>query len=142
MRVKSVPGRASSARRQMSATVSPTSVGVPAAHGELCRIERGDLGPIDAEVVGFRGLSTLLMPHGDLTGIAPLQVVVALGRTFAIPVGNELLGRLVNGFGQPMDGGPPLLSQTLREVRRPAPDPLSRPSIDDPLQTGAYGRNI
>ena len=46
------------------------AIGVPAALGELCRIERGPgQDPIDAEVVGFRGSSTLLMPHGDLSGI-------------------------------------------------------------------------
>jgi flagellum-specific ATP synthase len=112
------------------------AVGVPAAHGELCRIERGVRGPIDAEVVGFRGSSTLLMPHGDLEGIAPNQIVRALGRPFAIQVGHELLGRLVDGFGNPLDGGPPIPTMEPRLVRRNAPDPLARPPIVEPLQTG------
>ena len=49
--------------------------GVPAAVGEICRIERRD-DTIDAEVVGFRGTRTLLMPHGDVAGIAPGQELV------------------------------------------------------------------
>lgn len=112
------------------------AVGVPAAQGELCRIERGSRGPIDAEVVGFRGASTLLMPHGDLEGIAPMQVVVSLDRSFAIPVGRELLGRSVDGFGNPIDGGAPIRTTRVRPVRREAPDPLARPPIVEPLQTG------
>ena len=111
--------------------------GVPAAMGELCTIHRGELGPIDAEVVGFRGTSTLLMPHGDLDGIGPRQVVTALGRAFSVPVGNDLLGRVVDGFGMPLDEGPRLPSRLDRRfVRSEAPAPLARPAIVDPLQTG------
>ncbi|MBK7878569.1 MAG: FliI/YscN family ATPase [Planctomycetes bacterium] len=112
------------------------AAGIPAAMGELCRIERGRLGPIHAEVVGFRGASTLLMPHGDIAGIAPMQEVTALGRPFTAPVGNELLGRILDAFGKPLDGGPPLTHVDERPVRRDAPDPLDRPAIDEVLQTG------
>lgn len=112
------------------------AVGVPAALGELCRIDLGRRGCIDAEVVGFRGTSTLLMPHGDLDGIAPLQLVTALGRPFAIPVGDALLGRVLDGFARPLDGGPVVRSSESRPVRGEAPDALRRPSIVEPLQTG------
>ena len=113
------------------------ATGVPAAMGELCRIERTRGGAIDAEVVGFRGPSTLLMPHGDLEGIGPRQVVTALGRPFAVPVGDELLGRVLDGFGAPIDGGPKLpRSLEHRSVRGNAPDPLARRPITTPLQTG------
>lgn len=112
------------------------AAGIPAAMGELCRIERGRLGPMHAEVVGFRGASTLLMPHGDIAGIAPRQEVTALGRPFTAPVGDELLGRVLDAFGNPLDGGAPLTHVDERPVRRDAPDPLDRPLIDQPLQTG------
>ncbi|MEW6073127.1 MAG: FliI/YscN family ATPase [Planctomycetota bacterium] len=113
------------------------AVGVPAAMGELCRIERGRLGPVEAEVVGFRGATTLLMPHGDLEGIGPRQIVRAVGRPFGVPVGGELLGRVLDGFGAPMDGGPPLpRALPLRPVRGPAPAPLGRTPITEALQTG------
>jgi len=112
------------------------AVGVPAALGELCRIHRGRLGSIDAEVVGFRGNSTLLMPHGDVEGIAPRQNVTALGCPFRVSVGDELLGRTLDGFGQPLDGGSPIRSREARNVRGSAPDPLSRAPIDKALRTG------
>ena len=111
--------------------------GVPASMGELCAIDRGPLGPIEAEVVGFRGSSTLLMPHGDLDGIGPRQVVTALGTPFRVRVGDELLGRVIDGFGQPIDGGPALGGRLpRRRVRSDAPAPLTRTPIVDPLQTG------
>ena len=115
------------------------ATGVPAAIGELCRIRRADrsgVADVEAEVVGFRGSTTLLMPHGDLVGIAPMQPVIALRRTFSVPVGEELCGRVVDGFGQPIDGGPRLPTLDLRSVRAPAPDPMERRPIDTPLQTG------
>jgi flagellum-specific ATP synthase len=112
------------------------AVGVPAAVGEMCRIRRGASGSIDAEVVGFRGTKTLLMAHGDTSGLAPMQEVTALGRAFVIPVGDGLLGRTLDGYGKPLDGLPPLPARDLRPVRGAAPDPLDRPAIDEPLQTG------
>jgi len=122
------------------------AAGVPAAMGELCRIRcgpakvhglpQGSPEEIDAEVVGFRGSATLLMPHGDLHGVAPQQLVIALRRPFAFPVGDELLGRVVDGFGVPLDGGPRLASRERRSVRAPAPGPLEREPIREPLRTG------
>jgi flagellum-specific ATP synthase len=122
------------------------AVGVPAAMGELCRIRcgpaaahglpQGSPEEIDAEVVGFRGSTTLLMPHGDLHGVAPLQPVIALRRPFAISVGDGLLGRVVDGFGNPLDDGPPLAMHERRSVRAPAPGPLEREPIVEPLRTG------
>jgi flagellum-specific ATP synthase len=112
------------------------ATGVPAAIGEMCRIRRGPSELVDAEVVGFRGTTTLLMPHGDVAGIAPMQEVTALGRPFVVAVGNDLLGRTIDGFGRPMDGLPPLPLLAQRPVRAAAPDPLDRPAIDEALQTG------
>jgi flagellum-specific ATP synthase len=113
------------------------AAGVPAAMGELCRIERGALGPVEAEVVGFRGATTLLMPHGNLEGIAPRQAVLALGRPFAVRTGPELLGRVLDGFGAPVDGGARLPATMARaRVRNDAPLPLERTAIAQPLTTG------
>jgi FliI/YscN family ATPase len=115
------------------------ATGVPAAIGEICRIRRADhagTADVEAEVVGFRGSTTLLMPHGELVGIAPMQSVIALRRTFSVPVGEELCGRVVSGFGRPVDGGPPLPALDMRSVQAPAPAPMQRRPIDTPLQTG------
>jgi flagellum-specific ATP synthase/type III secretion protein N (ATPase) len=112
--------------------------GVPAAIGELCRIRRPAAvgGEVDAEVVGFRGTSTLLMPHGELAGLAPMQPVIALRRPFCVPVGDELLGRVLDGFGRALDGAPEPHTPHVASVQRPAPDPLERLPITDALQTG------
>lgn len=110
--------------------------GLPAAVGELCRIDRGHAGSIEAEVVGFRDATALLMPHGELEGIAPDQVVYALEQPFRVSVGNDLLGRVLDGFGRPIDGGEGLDPSQRRRVRADAPSPLGRPPIDSPLQTG------
>ncbi len=111
--------------------------GVPSSMGELCLIERGPLSPIQAEVVGFRGNQTLLMPHGELDGIGPQQTVTTLRHAFTTPVGSALLGRALDGFGHPIDGGAPLPDGLdRRRVRNVAPAPLSRKPIREPLQTG------
>jgi flagellum-specific ATP synthase/type III secretion protein N (ATPase) len=112
------------------------ALGAPAAIGEMCRIELHGRKSVLAEVVGFRGPTTLLMPHGELAGIAPKQAVVALGRHFSVPVGEDLFGRVVDGFGEALDGGAPIATRELRGVRSAAPDPMSRPTIDEPLATG------
>ena len=111
--------------------------GVPSSMGELCMIERGPLPPIEAEVVGFPGNQTLLMPHRDLDGIGPQQIVTTLRHPFTTAVGAPLLGRALDGFGQPIDGGPELPpGMDRRRVRNVAPPPLSRKPIRQPLQTG------
>ncbi len=116
------------------------AVGVPAAVGELCRIRRAQPGApdalVDAEVVGFRGSTTLLMPHGDVLGIAPMQPVIALKRPFGVAVGPELLGRMIDGFGAPLDGRARATCVEQRNVRAESPDPMRRAPIDTPLQTG------
>jgi len=121
------------------------AVGVPAAIGELCRIRRrtglarGTTVPhvdVDAEVVGFRGSTTLLMPHGNLDGIGPMQAVIAQQRPFSVPVGEALLGRVLDGFGLPIDEGSALPALEQRSVRANAPVPMDRVPIDEPLQTG------
>ncbi len=112
------------------------ATGVPAALGEMCRIQRSDNDTIEAKVVGFRGHTTLLMPHGDISGISPKQPVYALKREFQIPVGPSLLGRLVDGFGRAHDGGPEIHEATWRRVHADAPGPTERVPIQEALQTG------
>ena len=114
------------------------AAGVPAAMGELCRIRRprSANGDVTAEVIGFRGSSTLLMPHGDLAGIAPMQSVIALRRSFSVAVGDQLLGRVLNGFGTPLDNRPGIEAAHLRSVHHAAPAPLDRMPIRETLQTG------
>jgi len=92
---------------------------------------------LQAEVVGFRGNEIVLMPLGPVAGIGPDAVVSPTGRTLSIQVGDGLLGRVIGGLGEPMDGAGPLAgpSETW-PVDRPAPDPLQRQRIRRPLALG------
>jgi flagellum-specific ATP synthase len=111
--------------------------GLHAAIGERCVVERGRrTEPVPAEVVGFRDGRTLLMPLGEMSGIAPGSRVLATGSSFELPVGEELLGRVVDGLGEPMDGGLPLRSSVRRPVAADPPDSLRRARIHSRLPLG------
>jgi len=92
---------------------------------------------LQAEVVGFRGEEVVLMPLGPVTGIGPDSVVSPTGRSLTIQVGEGLLGRVVGGLGEPMDGAGPIAGSTEEwPVDRSAPDPLRRQRIRRPLALG------
>ncbi|MCD6161894.1 MAG: FliI/YscN family ATPase [candidate division Zixibacteria bacterium] len=93
-------------------------------------------GAIPGEVVGFRDGSIYLMPLGEMTGIGPGAVVTASGKTLTVQVGTELLGRVVDGLGRPIDNGPPFLCRENRPLNASAPHPLERQRITKPLTTG------
>jgi ATP synthase in type III secretion protein N len=109
--------------------------------GELVHIERhGPRGgprsaSLAAEVVGFRGDQAVLLPLGELTGVAPSSTVVRSGAPLAIRAGDALLGRVLDGLGRPVDGGPPIAGEAWA-VDREAPRPLDRPAISQPFATG------
>jgi type III secretion protein N (ATPase) len=92
---------------------------------------------LHAEVVGFRGDEAVLMPLGSLTGIGPDAVVSPMGRPLSIHMGEGVLGRVLDGLGEPMDGRGPLQGATVDwAVDRPAPDPLRRRRVGRPLTLG------
>ncbi|MFH1011595.1 MAG: FliI/YscN family ATPase [bacterium] len=103
--------------------------------GELCRIETS-AGRLLAEVVGFRDQSTLLMALQETAGLGPGDVVTALGQPMRIGVGMGLLGRIVNGLGEPIDGLGPFTPEDFRVTAASAPDPLRRTRIREPLSVG------
>lgn len=111
--------------------------GFPATLGELCRIEKPEEGEILlAEVVGFRGDAALLMPYGEMTGIGVGAPATSLGRRFVVRAGAGLLGRVLDGFGHPIDGEDPCPVEAEIPVHREAPNPLHRVPIEEPLETG------
>ena len=80
------------------------ATGLLAEVGEVCLIAAArDRPPVAAEVVGFRDGRTLLMPLGELQGIGPGTKVQSTGAPFRVPVGNSLLGRVLDGLGRPID---------------------------------------
>ena len=111
--------------------------GLAAPVGSLCRVETGRRRPpVPCEVVGFQAGKLLLMPYGDLRGIAPGHVVAAVSRRLSVPFGDGLLGRVLNGLGEPIDGGPPLVHLPRRPLGRAAPAALSRRRAAAPRETG------
>ncbi len=105
--------------------------------GDLCHIENPDNGNrTEAEVVGFKENRLLLMPLGDLRGVTSGASVISTGDQLRIPVGDELIGRVVDGLGKPIDGKGVLLALQMRGVNAVAPQPLSRPPIKKALYTG------
>jgi len=111
--------------------------GLHAQIGELCYVipEVGDA-EIPAEVMGFRDNRTLLMPLGEMQGIGPGSAVRSTGTSFMVPVGDSLLGRVLNGLGQPIDNKGPLVRTCEYSSNGTAPHPLGRKRISEPLETG------
>ncbi|HOB12520.1 MAG TPA: flagellar protein export ATPase FliI [Syntrophomonadaceae bacterium] len=106
--------------------------------GELCyiRTNHGTGQYIPAEVVGFRNNRTLIMPLGELEGIGPGSELLANGTTLRVKVGMELMGRVLNGLGEPIDGKGPLRTTLTYPVMNQPPGPLSRTRITEVLPVG------
>ncbi len=116
------------------------AAGCRAALGELCRIQ-GPEGIIEAEVVGFAGERLFLMPIGDLRGLAPSAPVIPTGRGTEVAVGPALLGRVLDGTGQPLDGRGPVTATRRVPLSGRLINPLSRPPIREPLDVGVRAIN-
>jgi len=113
------------------------SQGPRAAIGEICRLESANQSDgVMAEVVGFRNQNLLLMPLGQMEGIYPGCEVIATGTSLKIPVGEELLGRVLDGLGNPLDGLPAPSKFEAAGLKRTTPHPLTRSRIDQLFQTG------
>jgi FliI/YscN family ATPase len=113
------------------------SQGPRAAIGEICRLESANNPEgIMAEVVGFRNQNLLLMPLGQMEGVYPGCEVLATGGSLKIPVGEELLGRVLDGLGKPLDGLPEPARFESTDLKRSVPHPLTRARIDQAFQTG------
>lgn len=105
--------------------------------GELCFIRSADRKrTYPCEVVGFRARRVLLMPLTNLEGIGAGAEVVATGKQVSVKCGPGLLGRVVNGLGNPIDGKGPLAAECYYPLRASAPNPMKRKRIDTVLPTG------
>ncbi|MDG5815645.1 flagellar protein export ATPase FliI [Chitinispirillales bacterium ANBcel5] len=112
------------------------SNGPAASIGEICNIERNGIRVGQAEVVGFRKKNTLLMPLGTIEGIHPGLTVSATRHPLMVSTGENLLGRVLNGLGVPIDNKGPLNTIDKRSVFSAVPNPLSRNRITEPFHTG------
>lgn len=115
------------------------SNGPPCGVGELCEIYP-DSGhttqPVLAEVIAFRDNRTLLMPFGPVSDIKPGSEVVTTGSSLRIHVGEELLGRVLDGLGRPLDGKGPIRAERKASTSSEPPHPLARNRITEPLSLG------
>ena len=99
---------------------------------ELVEFENGTLGQVfnlEADNVGV-----IIM--GDYADITEGQLVRSTGRIASVPVGNALIGRVINAVGQPIDGKGPIATDRTRPIERIAPNVVTRKSVDMPVQTG------
>jgi type III secretion system H+-transporting two-sector ATPase len=105
--------------------------------GELCVIRSPRKGrELQAEVVGFQGNDTILMPLGELQDIAMGAEVIPTGKSLRVPVGDMLLGRVLDGLGAPTDGLGPVAAREFYPVTARPPDPMQRQRVTRPLATG------
>lgn len=129
--------------------------------GSTCHIHPPSGAPVEAEVVGFAGEKLYLMPSDDLYGLAPGSRVVAfeppavpprigdpsplrrraIDRVKQAPVGDALLGRVLDGVGRPLDNKGPLLISRTRPLQSRAINPMSRAAIEQPLDVGIRAIN-
>jgi flagellum-specific ATP synthase len=110
--------------------------GLNAAVGETLSVRSAHNHSLDVEVVGFRGGRLLATPLGPLNGVRPGSRVARTHRGPTIPVSPALLGRVVDSFGRPMDGGPSLAAQKHCHVHAAPPSPFERRPIEHQLATG------
>ncbi|MEZ4288370.1 MAG: FliI/YscN family ATPase [Polyangiales bacterium] len=103
--------------------------------GERVQIDRKGSTPLDAEVIGFDANDALLLPIGATDGIGPGDIVKSTGRPFELRCSEAMLGRVVDGLGQPLDSGPKIDGE-MWAIDRPPPPALSRPRIDKAMSLG------
>lgn len=112
------------------------AVGPSVSIGELCSVSTNNSVELLCEIVGFKDNKVLLMPLGEMSGIAPGSKVTALNETLTISVGAELKGKVLNGLGQPIDQSFLSLSNDKYPVFNKPPHPLTRKRIMEPLELG------
>ncbi|WP_425280014.1 FliI/YscN family ATPase [Holophaga foetida] len=133
--------------------ILPPGMPIPSRLGDLLRsglqIQGGLLGaagaqatvpasqvPVLAEIVGIQTDHVTLLPFGGTQGLVAGGTVVALGDQSRIPVGDALLGRVIDGFGRPLDGQPSVSTLVSRPLKGRPSNPMRRPRIDKVLETG------
>ncbi len=110
--------------------------------GSLCEITPLESGPpVPAEIVGYNNDQALLMPLGELRGLGPGSLIRVVKESISIQVGDELLGRVIDGMEQPLDDGPPLHLACTKKLYSLPPSPMQRKKINEPLDLGIRAIN-
>src|SRR5580700_4273277 len=112
------------------------SVGPATAVGDFCEIRSAQGRTVRTQVVGFRDGRVLLMPLEETGGLQLGDTVIARAEAARVEVGPQLLGRVLDGFGKPMDGGPAIEAEAFYDLYATPPGPMEREHITEPLVTG------
>jgi FliI/YscN family ATPase len=112
------------------------SQGPAARVGSFCEIRTAGNRVIRTQVAGFRNGRILSIPLEEIDGLRPGDPISARPQDAELGVGSGLLGRVLDGFGQPIDGGPPIETQAKQSLFRDPPGPMEREHISTPLVTG------
>ena len=122
-------------RRVVGLVAEASGLSLPVGSG--CQIEsRAGGHSVEAEVIGFRDGRTQLVPFGTTTGIAPGDRVIFEGDRFSVRVGDDLLGRVLDGYGDPIDGLGPIHATARTPIDATPIPPMQRRRIERPLSTG------
>ncbi len=117
------------------------AAGCQAAIGGRCLIQGSDRKSIEAEVVGFSGEKLFLMPTGDMRGLMPNARVIPTGRVCEAAVGEGLLGRVLDGAGNPIDSQGRLRTSRRVPLTGRTINPMARRPIREPLDVGVRAIN-
>lgn len=112
------------------------SQGPAAAIGDFCEVTLGGGRRMRAQVIGFRNGKVLSMPLEDTGGLGHGNAIIARPEAAKVKVGPGLLGRVLDGFGNPMDGGGDIDAEAMYDLYSSPPGPLDRVNISEPLVTG------
>ncbi|ATQ74323.1 flagellum-specific ATP synthase FliI [Massilia violaceinigra] len=112
------------------------AIGPDVTIGEVCEVSIEGAAPLLAEAVGMKPGRVILMPYGELRGIGVGNSIVATGRQAGVGVGPALLGRVIDAFGVPLDGGAAPRTVATRALTADPINPLTRPRIAHLLDTG------
>lgn len=104
--------------------------------GSLCTITNDGGGQLMAEVIGFKEDRVLLMPYGDIRGVSPGSRIVPLGKKPVAAVGDDFLGRVIDGMGQPIDGLGPIRADDEYPLYGKPINPMERRPITEALDVG------
>ncbi len=115
--------------------------GCQAAVGDRCSLVSRHAPTSEAEVVGFAGDRLLLMPTGSLQGLDPDTRVIPTRRAGSVAIGDGMLGRIIDGAGEPLDGRGPIRGCQPRPLMGDTINPLDRDPISEPLDVGVRAIN-
>lgn len=104
--------------------------------GQICQIQLKNDKMVMAEVIGFREGNLILLPLEHIDGISPGDMVIALDKPREIAIDENILGRVLDGLGRPIDGKGPLTGSEKKRLDNVSPPPLTREMITDPLPLG------